>query len=115
MSDISLGDMANTETRTAPVDLSQYHAGQIIQHSATMTAVGRYVRDGRDAFRRPVYRWVAVAWRSTHTVRDGSDGETITTTSPDCRTRDEAEAWLESRGLRLGGSYWHAATAEVAS
>jgi hypothetical protein len=89
--------MAKNQTRRAIVDLSQRHAGQMVEHTATMTCEGDLV--GQD--------WRPIRWRATLDTLDRSTRERTTECSPWCATVGEAERWLESRGLHLGGAYWH--------
>jgi hypothetical protein len=97
-----------TSTYTAPVALSQVHAGQAVEHSAGMAAEGRDVPAGRTIFGVPRTRWAPIRWQATHYTRqDGTESEAH---SPWCATKQAAEAWLESRGLLLdGGPYWRMA------
>lgn len=104
-----------TATKSAAVDLSQYHAGQTVQHSAAMRAEGHYYRSDTDAFGRPIMSWRADRWQAIHCVLDRSDRSEEQTASPWFRSCDEAEKWLEQRGLRLGGAYWHNAKIESAA
>ena len=99
------------ETRSAPVMLSVYHSGQPIENSATMRAEGHYyTQHGR-------LQWRPRRWQAAHVVTDTSLPPSDTdrrevTESTWHETMREAEAWLEARGLLIGGTYWHAARAE---
>lgn len=102
----------STETRIASVDLSGYHAGQVIQHEAIVRARGHYYPAGQDAAGRPSYAWTPTHWQAEHATRASSDGAVSVARSPWLRSRAEAEAWLGARGLELGRAYWHAARPE---
>jgi len=99
--------------RRAPVDLSQFHAGQMVEHSVTMRAEGRYVPNGYDAFGRMRWKWIAVRWQAVHVTLDRSDGREASEVSPWYASCGEAETWIRSQGLILGGEYWHAAREET--
>jgi hypothetical protein len=47
-----------------------------------------------------VYEWRPDRWQAVHVGR---------ATSPWYSTRDAAELWIEQRGIKLGGAYWHTA------
>ena len=93
----------------ATVDLSQYHAGQMIEHNAAMRAQCRVVRKEYGAFGKPIERLVPIRWQAIHGTVDRSDHSTSEAASPWVGSMYEAERWLTSRGLILGGPYWHAA------
>lgn len=110
---------ANAETRQACVPLSQYHAGQSIEHVARMLGEGEYFPGRRDAFGRLQKYWKGQRWQATHIVRDlscapGNPGRETVTVSPWFETRGEAEDWLKKeRGLLLDGPYWDSAQAVI--
>jgi len=84
-------------TATAHVDLSQYHAGQIIEYAA-------YV-EIRTVSRRENGRWreIPVSWRPVLVCTDRSIPKETRERGPWCASAGEAEDWLTGQGLRLAG------------
>lgn len=107
------------EIRTAPVMLSQIHAGQAVAVSATMRAEGHWHSAGRDAHGNPRQEWTPDRWQATHVVTDqgrpvGHPERETRTESPWLPSMADAEAWLAGRGLTLGGAgYWRSAAPEA--
>lgn len=107
------------ETRVAPVLLSQIHAGQAVAVSATMRAEGYWHNAGRDGNGNMRREWAPQRWQATHITIDqgrpvGHPDRETRTIGPWVASMSDAEAWLTSRGIILGGGgYWRSATVEA--